>query len=93
MPISELTNGQAVLQAMAEYDWLGRDAFLQQHGQGQARRFFVVRPDGYRYDSKARAGVAYGYQFPDRGPLKASQFSGGEATVMTRFRQHSRQQA
>jgi len=26
-------------------------------------------------------GVAFGYQFPDRGPLKSSQFSGGQRTV------------
>jgi hypothetical protein len=30
---------------------------------------------------KAIAGVAYGYQFPQIGPLKPHQFSGGYATV------------
>lgn len=33
------------------------------------------------YDSKAIVGAAFGYQFPDRGPLDAAAFSGGEATV------------
>jgi 5-methylcytosine-specific restriction protein A len=39
------------------------------------------------YDSKAIAGVAYGYEFPDRGPLQADDFSGGEATVKARLEQ------
>ena len=42
--------------------------------------FFLVH-EGRRYDSKAIVGVAFGYQFPDRGPLKSSQFSGGQRTV------------
>ncbi len=32
-------------------------------------------------NSKAVAGVAYGKQFPDRGPLRSDDFSGGEETV------------
>ena len=34
-----------------------------------------------RFDSKAVAAAAHGTQFPKEGPLKAGQFSGGDATV------------
>jgi hypothetical protein len=36
---------------------------------------------GRLYDSKAVVGAAYGYQFPDREPLLAQDFSGGDATL------------
>ena len=69
---------------MAEYDELGRDAFLARYGYGPARSYFVVH-DGKRYDSKALAGVAVGKQFPASGPLAATEFSGGEATVKAKL--------
>jgi MoxR-like ATPase len=69
---------------MAEYDKLGRDAFLTRYGYGPARSYFVVH-EGKRYDSKALAGVAVGRQFPASGPLTASEFSGGEATVKAKL--------
>src|SRR5271170_5016950 len=75
--LSDLTERDAVEQAMAEYDELGRDAFLSRYGYGPARSYFVVH-DGKRYDSKALAGAAVGKQFPASGPLAASEFSGGE---------------
>jgi hypothetical protein len=78
--LRELNSKQAVLAAMAEFDRLGRDAFLSQHGYGPARRYFLRVGDRH-YDSKAIAGVAYGYQFPARGALKREEFSGGERTV------------
>ncbi len=84
--LSDLSEKSAVLQAMAEYDQLGRDAFLARYGYGPARSFFVVH-DGKRYDSKALAGVAVGKQFPTSGPLTASEFSGGEATVKAKLEQ------
>jgi hypothetical protein len=80
MALSELSSRDAVLAAIKEFDNLGREAFLKKHGFGPARQFFVEH-GSQRYDSKAIAGVAYGYQFPDRGPLKPSEFSGGEETV------------
>ena len=80
MPLSELTSAIAVRRALAEFDRLGRDAFLDQYGFGRAREYFVQQ-DGRFYDSKAIAGVAFGFQHPDRGPLRARDFSGGEATV------------
>lgn len=65
----ELSSRSAVLKAVAEFSVLGRDAFLDKYGFGKARRYFLVI-DNQRYDSKAIVGVAYGYQFSDRGPLK-----------------------
>jgi hypothetical protein len=74
----------AVLQAMVEFDDLGRDTFLTRYGYAPARSYFVVH-DGKRYDSKAIAGVAVGKQFQASGPLAASEFSGGEATVKAKL--------
>ncbi len=68
-----------VLAAIAEYDRLGQDEFLGAYGFQQAREYLLVH-DGRMYDSKAIAGVAHGY-LPGQPPLKASEFSGGEATV------------
>ncbi len=86
MPLSALTDRAAVLQAMAEFDEIGRDAFLAKYQFGPARSYFVQQ-EGRRYDSKALAGAAVGKQFPGEGPLKASDFSGGEATVKAKFEQ------
>jgi hypothetical protein len=84
MPLSALSERNAVLQAMKEYDEIGRDSFLEKHKYGRARGYFVVH-DGKRYDSKAIAGVAVGIQFPSEGPLRATDFSGGEATVKAKL--------
>lgn len=65
---------------MAEFDRLGRDAFLAEHGFGRARGYFLTSK-GRRYDSKALVGVAHGYDRPDLGPLLSEDFTGGEATV------------
>jgi hypothetical protein len=86
LALSDLSERNAVLQAIAEYDELGRDAFLARYGYGPARSFFLVH-NGKRYDSKALAGVAVGKQFPASGPLTASEFSGGEATVKAKLEQ------
>ena len=59
---------------------MGREAFLARYGFGVTRRFLLAT-DGRHYDSKAIAGAAHGFQFPERGPLPALSFSGGEATV------------
>ena len=71
---------QGVLAAITEFDELGRDAFLEKYGYAHAKNYVLVH-DGSEYDSKAICGVAYGYDFPDQGPLESSSFSGGEATV------------
>ena len=84
MPLSDLSDPNAVLQAMAEFDLLGRDQFLARYGFGPARTDFVSH-EGKLYDSKALAGVAYGKQFPAEGPLKSDAFSGREATVKAKL--------
>jgi hypothetical protein len=78
MALSELTC-QEILQAMQEYDRLGREAFLEKYGFGQARSYLLVH-DGKTYDSKAIAGAAHGF-LPGRSALSAADFSGGDATV------------
>lgn len=80
MSLADLSSREAVLEAMREYDELGRDAFLQKYGFEAARRYFVEH-DGKRYESKAIAGVAVGKQHPDRGPLKSNEFTGGVGSV------------
>jgi 5-methylcytosine-specific restriction endonuclease McrA len=69
----------AILKAIAEYDHRGPDDFLRHHGFHPARDYFLIH-DGKHYDSKAIVGVAYGYQLGTT-PLRAADFSGGEATV------------
>lgn len=82
--LADLTDPTAVLQAIREADSLGRDRFLKKYGFGRSREYFLEH-QGKRYDSKAIAGVAYGFQHPAEGPLTAGDFSGGEQTVQRRL--------
>jgi hypothetical protein len=84
MALSDVTASRAVEEAIDEFDRLGRDAFLDKYGFGQAREYFVKR-NGKLYDSKAIAGAAHGFQFPELGPLRPTDFSGGDATVRVRL--------
>jgi 5-methylcytosine-specific restriction protein A len=77
--LAELTSRDAVLEAIAECDHLGRDTFLKKYGFKYSRLYPLVWK-GQRYDSKAIAGVAYGKQHGL--PLRAREFSGGIATVL-----------
>ena len=79
--LAQLTR-HAILTALDEFQRLGRDEFLRRYGYGEARDYLVVHPvSGLACDSKAIVGVAYGVQFPERGPLLPKDFSGGAATV------------
>jgi hypothetical protein len=80
MALEELTSPDAVLQAIHEYERLGQDAFLGKYGFRPARNCLLLH-EGERYDSKAIAGAAHGYQYPDRGPLRPGDFNGGAPTV------------
>ena len=80
MSLTELTSRAAVLAALREFDERGRELFLSRYGFNHARSYFLEY-EGSRYDSKAIAGVAHGIQHPHLGPLRAADFSGGEATV------------
>jgi hypothetical protein len=84
--LNRLKSPAAVQAAMKEFRQLGRSAFLERYGFGKSRDFLVRDPKtGNLCDSKAIAGAAYGHQFPESGPLKASDFSGGEATVVPKL--------
>lgn len=65
----------AVLMAVAEYEAVGRDAFLAKYGFGKARDYYL-EVDGRHYDSKAIAGAAYGY-LPGGSALTSNQLTGG----------------
>ncbi|MFC7754669.1 HNH endonuclease [Tsukamurella soli] len=84
MGLGELT-AESVNAAIAEYDELGADAFLSKYGYGPAPGY-LIHYDGKLYDSKAIAGVAYGY-IPGLNPLGSAEFSGGEASVARKLRQ------
>ncbi|MGX6741065.1 hypothetical protein [Streptomyces peucetius] len=75
MALNEITR-PAILQAVAEYDRLGRDEFLERYGFGPARSY-LLQIDGQEYDSKAIVGAAHGY-LPGRDPLERDEFSGGK---------------
>ena len=82
MAIARLTDRTAVLETLAEYDRLGREAFLRPRGFGHATKY-MLRYEGRCYDSKAIAGVAYGRQFPEEGTLKKLH-GGGRTTASLR---------
>ncbi|MCE5975243.1 HNH endonuclease [Sinirhodobacter sp. WL0062] len=84
MSLSDISRA-AVVQAIEEFDRVGRDAFLEIHGFGRSRAY-LIEHDGKFYDSKAIVGVAHGYFGGDRRPLRATEFSGGEATVAQTLR-------
>jgi hypothetical protein len=80
--VQRLKDPKAVQTAIREFDQLGRTVFLSKYGFGKAREYMVRESTtGNMYDSKAIVGAAYGYAFPDEGPLPHVAFSGGESTV------------
>lgn len=81
--LSQLRSPAAVQAAIDEFVQLGRTKFLARYGYGKSRDFLVRDPKtATDCDSKAIAGVAFGKQFPDQGPLAADSFPGGEGTVV-----------
>jgi hypothetical protein len=77
--IAELTDPAAVERAIKEYDDLRPVAFFARYPFfGPALRYDLVH-GGRSYPSKAIAGVAYGYQYPDRGVLEKR--NGGKETI------------
>jgi 5-methylcytosine-specific restriction protein A len=81
--VASLTKRDSVLVAMADYDRLGRDAFLNRHHFGRAKWWYVVH-DGKQYDSKAIVGTAIGIE-TGHG-LTSRDFSGGEASAVRKLR-------
>ncbi len=84
MTLNALTDRKSVLAAIAEFESLGRSNFLKKYGFRESRTYFLLH-ENTRYDSKAIAGAAYGYQYPFEGPLAAEEFSGGEQTVVKKM--------
>lgn len=78
MTLADVTY-ESVIKAMAEYDELGAEEFLDRHGFAPSRRYRVTH-EGREYDSKAIAGVAHRYATGQN--LTASEFSGGQQTVV-----------
>jgi hypothetical protein len=76
---SDVTSRDAVLAAIAEFDLIGREAFLAKYGFGPSREYVVVE-NGKQYDSKALLGAAYSHQFDGTGQLRSEDFSGGDET-------------
>lgn len=84
--LSRLQSPAAIQAALDEFSRLGRTAFLKRYGFGKSRDFVVRNgKNGELCDSKAIVAVAFGYQFPDEGPLKRTDFSGEEAAVVPRL--------
>ncbi|GAA0190937.1 hypothetical protein GCM10008944_03790 [Cytobacillus oceanisediminis] len=83
MQISDLTEPQAVLDAISEYDEIGPEAFHSKYGFGPAISYFV-QVDGKLYDSKAITAAAIGFQY---GRPLQNDFKGGEpvARVLRRL--------
>lgn len=79
MGLRNVTDSDAVLRALDEFDARGRDAFLKKYGFGKAHSYFLKHQDR-RYDSKAIVGAAHGFQHGD--PLGPKDFSGGARTVV-----------
>ena len=86
MSLELLTRRESVLEAMAEFDAMGREAFLAKYGYRPSRGYLIEHA-GRSYDSKAIAGVAVGKEHPDRGALRADEFSGGDATVRAKLQE------
>lgn len=84
--LSRLQSPSAVQFALDEFSRLGRIPFLLRYGFGKSHDIMVRDPvTRLLCDSKAIVGAAYGYQYPDEGPLKPADFSGGEATVVPKL--------
>lgn len=86
MTLQKLSDPHAVQLAIDEFRQLGRTEFLQKYRFGKSREYMIRDDSGSLYDSKAIVGAAYGYQYPDQGPLSSDDFSGGEETVERKLR-------
>lgn len=65
-----------VVAAIAEYDQLGQQPFLDKYDMGRAASH-LLRYDGRDYDSKAIFAAAHGHH-PGFKPLTSDRFSGGD---------------
>lgn len=73
--LATLTDRNAVEAALEEFDRVGRFAFLEKYGFGEAKEYFLITETG-SYDSKAIFAAAYERQHGVR--LSNDDFSGGK---------------
>ncbi len=85
MPLRDITK-VGVQKAIAEFDELGRERFLEHNGFGKAHRYWLIHA-GKRYDAKAIVGVAHKYDLPSEGPLRSPRLKSGQDTVVRRLRE------
>ena len=81
--VGQLSDRNAVLAAIAEYDRLGRDSFLAHHGFGRAKAWYVFHR-GKPYDSKAILAVGLHNQLGVA--VRPSHFRGGKMSVVRKLR-------
>jgi len=67
----DVTDKNAILKAIAEFDSLGRDEFLKTYGFRHARSFFILHY-GNQYDCKPILWAAYKHQFGELLLARAS---------------------
>ena len=81
LALGDLSDRDAVLAAMREFDEIGRDPFLEKYGFGRSQKY-RIRHEGRMYDVKAVLAAAYGIQFPDREPITSENSTSGLRTTV-----------
>ena len=84
MALRDLSDPQAVIDALDEFDRIGRAAFLKKYRFGRAQRY-LLRRGSRLYDSKAIAAAAHGYQF--ERPLRNQELYGGLSSAVPKLRE------
>lgn len=79
--ISEIKTKESILEAINEYDKLGKKAFLEKYNYKESTKYFLYY-NNKLYDSKAIVGVSYKYEYPTEKYLSNVEFSGGVNTVV-----------
>ena len=78
MTIYELTDRNAVLQAITEFDSIGATSFYSKYRYGPPNNWFMTH-ENQDYPLKAIIGAAHSYQFPEIGALDSEAFGSGAA--------------
>ncbi|WP_087633589.1 hypothetical protein [Caballeronia telluris] len=82
MDARKLQATSAVDAALQEFDRIGRTAFLSKHGFEKSREHMLRMPEtGTLYDARAIVGAAYGFAYPDQGPLSDAEIHLDEEEV------------
>ncbi|MDE0280851.1 MAG: HNH endonuclease signature motif containing protein [Gammaproteobacteria bacterium] len=84
MSLSDITSRQPVLKAIAEYDQLGEEVFLQKYGFERSRTYWLLY-EGRWYASKAIIGCAHGFAHHDLEPWTSNDFTGGRHTAVKKL--------